>query len=437
LQRKVVLISALAVGLAVVFGIFGTQLVENEEHSQNLDSHLKEVAQSVLGFAEKLSVPENGPPVFNDGVIFQVWLRNGSVLLHTNTPTETHPILPLDHLGFQDGKVNGADGRKYAIKSTDNKLIVQVAEPMEDYSDELSALFMYSLIPLVIPLLISIVTIWWLQRRSAKSLDKLVDRLHNHNLLDPEPMEKQAYNHEIEPIIEEVNSLFERANKAILTEQRFTAMAAHELRTPWAGIKAQAQIAQTASTNEELQNALQSLVGGINRASHVFEQLFDLARMESMGQDLPSRFENVELSNVLYQVLEELKCKAEAKHIAITARFTNGHVQGLDFAIYLLLRNLLANAVLYTPAGGRIDVSAQKSSHGLVLCVDDSGAGIPQSARVAAFERFNRLDQHGPEGVGLGLSIVMQVAKMHGGQIDLLDSPLGGLRAQITFPPQA
>ena len=437
MQRKVVVISALAVGLAVVLGIFGTQLVENEEHTQHLDWHLKEVAQSVLGFAEKRASLENGPPAVSDGVIFQVWLRNGPVLLHTNTPTETHPLLPLDHLGFQDGKVSGADGRKYAIESTDSKLIVQVAEPLENYSDELSALFLYSLIPLVIPLLLSIVAIWWLQRRSAKSLDKLVDRLQNHNLLDPEPMEKQAYNHEIEPIVEGVNALFERANKAILTEQRFTAMAAHELRTPWAGIKAQAQIAQTAHTNEELQNALQSLVGGINRASHVFEQLFDLARMESLGQDLPSRFETVELTDVLHQVLEELKCKAEAKNIAITAQLTEGQVQGLDFAIYLLLRNLLANAVLYTPAGGRVDVSAHKSRRGLVLRVDDSGAGIPHSARAAAFERFNRLGQHGPDGVGLGLSIVMQVTKMHEGQIDLLDSPLGGLCAQITFPNQA
>jgi signal transduction histidine kinase len=107
---------------------------------------------------------------------------------------------------------------------------------------------------------------------------------------------------------------------------------------------------------------------------------------------------------------------------------------GLDFALFLLLRNLISNAILYGNEGGRIDISTECVDDKTILCVDDSGKGIPVEAREMAFERFNRLDQHGSDGVGLGLSIVRKVVELHNGTIELLDSPLGGLRVRVTLP---
>jgi two-component system sensor histidine kinase QseC len=158
--------------------------------------------------------------------------------------------------------------------------------------------------------------------------------------------------------------------------------------------------------------------------------------MESLEQDLSLRFERVRLASVFQQVTAELDRKIAEKKIVIATQFIEEDVQGLGFAIYLLLRNLLSNAVLYNPAGGRIEISTHKNVKGLVLCVDDSGPGIPAHARTAAFERFNRLNQHGPDGVGLGLSIVNHIIKIHGALIELQDSPLGGLRVRIIFPTQ-
>lgn len=438
LQTNVWEINALAVSIALVLGGGGAFFVEHAEHKQDFDLHLRAEAQTILGFAEKQTATTlQTVTLENKELTFQVWRRNGPLLLQSNEPVNAQPLVPLQQLGFTSDTVKGEDIRKFAIQSNDGQVVVQVAERFDEHSSVFLSLLLYFWVPAALPLLFSMLAIRWRQRRAERSLETLANRLHNHNLLDPRPMDIEATTHEIEPVVEEVNSLFQRANNAILTEQRFTAMAAHELRTPWAGIKAQAQMAQMAHSDAELQDALRALVGGINRASHVFEQLFDLAHMESLSQDITSRFSNIELVTVFHQVMDDLKCKATVKQIDVTKDFSHRYVHGLDFAIYLLLRNLLANALLYTPAHGRVEVSAQKSSQVVVLSVDDSGPGIPKNARTDAFERFNRLGRHGADGVGLGLSIVLQIVKMHRGQINLQDSPLGGLRVQITLPALA
>jgi signal transduction histidine kinase len=273
----------------------------------------------------------------------------------------------------------------------------------------------------------------FLLRRSFRSLNTLARRLRQRHLLDVRPVHIDKPPREILPVLRALNSLFRRAGNAISVEQRFTSVAAHELRTPLAGIRAQAQLACKAETEEELQDALHLLIGGVDRASRVFDQLFDLTRIESMGKDIEVTFQHVQLSAIYQEVMEELQGKAAAKRISISARFLDGDIQGLDFAIYLLLRNLISNAILYTPEGGRVEICAQRQGEDIVLTVDDSGKGIPVNARERAFERFNRLDQHGIEGVGLGLSIVAQVVELHRAKIQLLDSPLGGLRAQVSF----
>jgi signal transduction histidine kinase len=139
------------------------------------------------------------------------------------------------------------------------------------------------------------------------------------------------------------------------------------------------------------------------------------------------------VSTSFQQVLEEVRSLAESKGVKVASRFVTDEVRGIDFIVYLMLRNLVSNAILYAPKGGRVDVFTQEQDQHLILTVDDSGKGIPADAREKAFERFNRLDHHGADGVGLGLSIVAQVVSLLRAKIQLLDSPLGGLRVQVTF----
>jgi two-component system OmpR family sensor kinase/two-component system sensor histidine kinase QseC len=227
----------------------------------------------------------------------------------------------------------------------------------------------------------------------------------------------------------------ERASSVISLEQRFTSVAAHELMSPLAGIRAQAQLARRAASQEELQQALQAVMTGVDHAARVFEQLLDLTRMEGLSHERQSQFKPIDLQAMLQNVHDELRPILMRKSMRYLESCKARELQGVEFAIYLLLRNLVANAIRYTPEGGTVEVSSVQIGDQLLLCVDDSGPGIPEADRQRVFERFNRLQQSGDEGIGLGLFIAQQAAVLHGASIELLDSPLGGLRAQVCFSP--
>ena len=445
LQRKVAVITSAAVAVALLLGISGARMAEELEQHQHLDMHLQEVAQTLLALAAEdarnaaAPLHRATPRVFphnpaNADLHFQVWLKDGAVLLQTNVAESTLPLMPLEQQGFASASVQGKPGRVYALDSPDKAFAVQVAEQFEDRDNDTATLLRYYFLPIALPLLLSMLVCGVLLRRSAAALDRFADRIRHLDLLNMGPVVIDQPSREILPVIDEVNALFQRANNALLTEQRFTSVAAHELRTPWAGIKAQAQLALKARSPQDLQESLQSIIGCVNRASHVFDQLFDLTRLESSGEEITSKFQPVPVASVYQQVMDDLDSKAVAKRIAVYTRWDQPLLYGLDFALFLLLRNLISNAILYGNEGGRIDISTECVGNKTVLYVDDSGKGIPAEAREMAFERFNRLDQHGSDGVGLGLSIVRKVVELHNGTIELLDSPLGGLRVRVTLP---
>jgi signal transduction histidine kinase len=377
------------------------------------------------------------PPDANLDLSFQVWMNKGPVLLETNMPPSTPPMVPLDQFGFKDAMVDGQPGRVFALPSADRSYVVQVAEQFEDRDNDTPTLLHYYFLPIALPLLFSMVATWFLLRRSAEALDALVQRLRSVDVKNLQPVFIDQPSQEILPVIREFNSVFQRASNALQSEQRFTAMAAHELRTPLAGIRAQAQLALGSDTDAERTEALQAVIGGVKRASHMFDQLFDLTRLDSVGSDLGGLRQSVSFDAVFQQVMDALQTRVQDHHMEVHTDWQAPTLYGLEFALFLLLRNLIANAILYGPEGGRIEVSTASEGSCVVLCVDDSGKGIAEADRARAFERFNRLGQRGTEGVGLGLSIVQMVADLHGGQVALQDAPLGGLRVRVSFPDGA
>ena len=444
LQRRVAVVSSLAVGAALVLGVQGAQMAEDKEARQNLDSHLAEAAQTVIEFSKidvqraletkDTTLQTYTPPDANLDLTFQVWLKESGTLLKTNDVTLQEPLMPINVVGFETGTANGASVRKFSMISPDRKFVVQASELIEGHSTDLPTMLRYYLLPIALPLLASMLATWALQRRSVEALDALVDRLRHIDLNDLGQVKIDRPTHEIEPVIEEVNTLFQKASNAIITEQRFTSLAAHELRTPWAGIKAQAQLALKAKNDTDQREALQAVIGGVNRASHVFDQLFDLTRLESTSRHISAQFQPVNLSLVMQLVEDDMRGKLRDKDATLSCHLDVTEVLGLESALYLMLRNLVANATLYGPQGGVIEVSTELLGSEVVLRVDDAGPGIPPDSRNSAFERFNRLNQNGPDGVGLGLSIVKKTVELHEGHIRLDDSPLGGLRVEINLP---
>jgi signal transduction histidine kinase len=438
LRQRVATISALAVSVTLLLSVIGLHWAEESQDEKSFDARLEQAAKTILLFAKEdvqeldkarsLHTPVVTLGPANEVIYrFQVWSTDGELLLRSQSAPAIEPLTGLFTVGLATLKISGEESRLFALHDPGGALIVQVAEPLRERNDD----FGLYLLPLILPFLVSLGVTSYLLKSSFRTLDAMADSMREHNLLDVKPLQIDKPAKEMIPVIDAVNSLFLRAGNAITMEQRFTSMAAHELRTPWAGIRAQAQMARTARSDEELQSALQAMIRGIDRASHVFDQLVDLAKLESMGQDITAKFHMVRISTVFQQVIEETKSLALAKNVTVASHFSKDEIQGIDFILYLMLRNLVSNAILYTPAGGRIEVFTQNKDDQLVLTVDDSGKGIPAAAREKAFERFNRLDQHGADGVGLGLSIVAQVVALLRAKIQLLDSPLGGLRVQV------
>jgi len=218
-------------------------------------------------------------------------------------------------------------------------------------------------------------------------------------------------------------------------QREFIADAAHELRTPLTALQLQAQLLERATDEAERQAAMADLKHGLERSIHVVRQLLTLARQEPGASEPPVA--RVALADLVSQAVAASANTAAARNIdlGVAASDPAACVTGNAEALRTLLDNLVGNAVRYTPAGGRIDVSCGSSADHAWLEVSDNGPGIPAAERERVFDRFYRRSGQEVAGSGLGLAIVRAIADKHRAGIELTDAPGGGLRVRVDFPP--
>jgi two-component system OmpR family sensor kinase len=235
-------------------------------------------------------------------------------------------------------------------------------------------------------------------------------------------------------MVGELNALLDRLREAIEAQKRFTADAAHELRTPLTALQLQIQLLERARSPDDQREALDALRAGAKRASHLVEQLLTMARLEPQAAAEPSS--KVALQEIAANVLAELEPLAEAKGVELhLVRADPAPVTGQAPALHILARNLVDNAVRYTPPGGHVNIQTKTEDGHAVLEVTDSGPGIPAEERERVFDRFYRLPGTGVQGSGLGLAIVRQIADAHRARIELGEPDHGtGLRITVRFP---
>lgn len=271
----------------------------------------------------------------------------------------------------------------------------------------------------------------WLSIRSAlRPLDEVARDIATRDPTRLEILTPQEAPNEIRPLVEAINQLFGRVERTMASEKRFTADAAHELRTPLAALATQAQVAQRARNAEERQHAIEQLITGSRRLSRLVDQLLTLARLDPDEQRASG---NVDLAALAEQVCADHGGLAMDRGITLELDASHANVAGDADLLRILLRNIVDNAIRYTPAGGRVLVTTDKRT----LTVSDTGPGIPADQRQRVFDRFQRLAGQDKEGSGLGLSIVARIAERHQARIvlsDADDTTRSGLRVSVEFP---
>ncbi len=446
LNRRMVLIASFAMTMALISGGIAMYWAAEVEEHQMLDARLEQLGSTVLSFVENgLSIDAVRTKVDASGHVktrpssallyrYQVWTSDGRMLLRSHEAPASMPMAPLAAFGFDTVKISGEEYRTFSLPSENGAVVVQVAECIEERVAQHLQLTSYYVAFLLLPFGIVFGATWLLLRRSLRSIDSIAAQLRGRNPLDVAPLKVSKPPREMAPILASLHAMFTRTGEALSVERRFTSVAAHEMRTPLAGLRAQAQLAMTADSPAEALEALGAVIKGVDQAAHMLDQLLDIARIEGLGSDLPTQFIGVNIEAVFDDVLRDLRLQFRGQRRQISSDFGAIYVEGIQFGLYLVIRNLLANAILYSPEDGRIHVSSFRQGQSVVLQVDDSGSGIPQADRERAFERFNRLGQRQRNGVGLGLSIVLMAVELHRAHIELLESPWGGLRVQIMFP---
>jgi two-component system OmpR family sensor kinase len=242
----------------------------------------------------------------------------------------------------------------------------------------------------------------------------------------------------VRPLVQELNLLFGRVKTAFDAQQTFVADAAHELRTPLAALRLQAQSLDRAESPEARKLAVSRLTAGIDRATRLVEQLLVLARQEATAA-AGAAARPVDLADLARRTVADLAGVAAAKGVDVGIHHADpATVEGQPDALQILLRNLVDNAVKYTPAGGTADISVRsntaKEGCTVTVTVEDSGPGIPPEERERVFDRFYRVAGSEAAGSGLGLAIIKAIVERHGATLALGQSErLGGLSATVCF----
>lgn len=431
--RRRLLVGLLAVvlcgGLIAAFGVY---LQARREANELFDYQLKQMALSLRDQTFNPFAADE-PPELGESFDFviQVWGRDG-VRLYYSHP---RPALPnRARLGYETVATPEGLWRVFSLQQ--RGLTFQVAQPMS-VRDELAATAaLRTLLPFLLLLPALGLLVWFTVGRGLRPLETMARAVKARTPTALHPLPDSGTPEEIRPLVAALNDLLLRLDRTLGAQRQFVADAAHELRTPLTALRLQIQLAERAVTADERAAAFATVKEGLARAAHLVDQLLTLARQEPEVAERP--VEAVDLSDLARQIIAEHMLLAASKSIDLgMARSEAVTVNGDRDGLRVMLRNLVDNAVRYTPGGGKIDVSVYASPEGPVVEVADNGPGIAPADRARVFDRFYRGAGQELPGSGLGLAIVKNVAERHRARVILADGPGGkGLAVRVLFPPR-
>ncbi len=310
-------------------------------------------------------------------------------------------------------------------------VLVQVAETLEKRKTLATEIVKGTMVPQFVTLPLAVLLVWLALVRGIKPLALLEKRIRARKPDDMSPLDDTAVPEEVAPLVSSINDLLRRLKVSLTTQKRFLADAAHQLKTPLAGLRMQADLAQRETNADELKKSLKHIGQSSIRATHTVNQLLAMARAETTGRSLAKQ--QIDMVLIASEVMADSVPRALEKQIDLgydgpEAGEPQNKIEGNPTLLKELVRNLLDNAIAYTPEKGQVTLRllTDRFSGVLVLLVEDSGPGIPEAERALVFQPFYRALGTNVDGSGLGLAIVLEIANQHDATISIEDATLPG-----------
>lgn len=423
--------------LAIVLTAAAQSLVVYQQARAEADSifdyHMQQMAQALRNGVSMPNLPAldeslTGSDDFD--FVVQVWSVDGARLFQSSARGE---LPERAVLGFSEMRVAGSPYRVYSVQTRSQ--VIQVAQDMAPRRAMARTLALRTVAPILWMAPLLMLLAWWVVSASLRPVERLRAQVAQRQADDLARVTEDGLPDEIAPLAHELNLLFSRVRSAFEAQQHFVADAAHELRSPLAALRLQVQGLQRARDEAARALALERLLAGIDRATHLVEQLLLLARQQA-GAAAGLSGAALDLCQLAKRCLADAAVPAQHKGVDLgLAEAQACQVFGQVDALRILLRNLIDNAIRYTPAGGRVDVSVTLEQGRAVLTVQDSGPGIGLAERPRVLDRFYRVQGAAEGGSGLGLAIVAAICQTHHAELQLADSAsLGGLQVRVVFP---
>lgn len=373
-----------------------------------------------------------------DQVFYQVLGARGEFLAGDfDLPVPDDTLPPDASLRFRDETVHGLPVRVAYLWLTGPGVrappaaLVQVASTLDKRSRLATEIIKGVILPQFIILPVAVVLVWFALTRGIQPLSDLQQRIRRRESTDLSPIAERDVPDEVVPLVRAINDLLERLDRSVRTQKQFLADAAHQLKTPLAGLRMQAELAERQIDRGErdppaMKHSLQQIALSSQRAAHTVNQLLAMARAEDREQAM--KLSDVDLAELTMDTVRDFVPQAMERRIDLGYEGpTDGahtHLRGHAVLLRESVRNLVDNALRYTPPGGTVTARVMTDPFGqvLVLQVEDNGPGIPVAERDNVFRPFYRTLGTETDGSGLGLSIVREVVQQHGAEISITDA---------------
>lgn len=436
----------LFVSLDVVLSYFVTLHYVNLTYDRWLLNSADSLAQEIILRQGRVEVelPEPALEIFkwneSEKIYFKVQSeKQGLIAGDKFVPEPLSPKIDWTSPVYFDDQLYGEPVRVVSVlirlKDSSDNVFVHVAETVHNRRAMMRDILLADLLP---QLLLVVCAAWYLKRglnQGLKPLHELARQIAGRSARDLNPIAEQHVFEEVRTLTDTINQLLQRLSAAIATQQRFVTNAAHQLRTPLAGLKLQAERALREYTVEDMQPALKQIQSSADRMAHLTQQLLILARTEPVQG--ASELKPVNMPALLQQVCMEWVPKALQKNMTISFDCPDKalRVMGDELLLTELINNLIDNAINYGYEGGQITVSLLAKPE-ITLGIEDDGPGIPAQEAKKVFERFYRIPgSPNDDGCGLGLAIVHDIAALHYAVLRLTSRPaINGTKFEMTFP---